>query len=57
MLSLNSTFVQLGFAAGAGIGGVIVNGSSITAIAWIGAVAVVLAAVAGIFSFDHKILK
>lgn len=43
MLSLNSTFVQLGFAAGAGIGGIAVGGSSILAICWIGTVAVSVA--------------
>jgi DHA1 family putative efflux transporter-like MFS transporter len=43
MLSLNSTFVQLGFAAGAGIGGIMVNGSSILMICWIGAAAVAVA--------------
>ncbi|HWL11383.1 MAG TPA: MFS transporter [Ureibacillus sp.] len=43
MLSLNSTFVQLGFAAGAGIGGIAVGGSSILAICWIGATAVAVA--------------
>jgi DHA1 family putative efflux transporter-like MFS transporter len=43
MLSLNATFVQLGFAAGAGIGGIVVNGSSILAICWIGAVSVAVA--------------
>lgn len=40
MLSLNSTFVQLGFAAGAGFGGIAVGGSSILAICWIGTAAV-----------------
>jgi MFS transporter, DHA1 family, putative efflux transporter len=43
MLSLNATFVQLGFAAGAGIGGIVVDGSSILAICWIGAVSVIVA--------------
>ncbi|WP_026562178.1 MFS transporter [Bacillus sp. J37] len=43
MLSLNSTFVQLGFAAGAGIGGIAVDGSSILAICWVGTVAVAVA--------------
>ncbi|MCM3022342.1 MFS transporter [Heyndrickxia ginsengihumi] len=43
MLSLNATFVQLGFAAGAGIGGIAVNSSSILAICWIGAVSVAVA--------------
>ncbi|WP_160723496.1 MFS transporter [Bacillus sp. USDA818B3_A] len=43
MLSLNSTFVQLGFAAGAGIGGIAVGSSSILAICWIGTAAVAVA--------------
>jgi MFS transporter, DHA1 family, putative efflux transporter len=43
MLSLNSTFVQLGFAAGAGIGGILVDGSPILGICWIGAFAVAVA--------------
>lgn len=37
MLSLNSSVIQFGFAAGAGIGGIIVNSSSILALSWIGA--------------------
>ncbi|WP_180247578.1 hypothetical protein [Bacillus sp. AFS031507] len=45
VLSLNSSFVQLGFAAGAGIGGIAVGGSSIMAITWISAASVVCAAV------------
>lgn len=43
MLSLNSSFVQLGFAAGAGIGGIAVGGSSIMIVCWIGAVSVTFA--------------
>jgi MFS transporter, DHA1 family, putative efflux transporter len=43
MLSLNSSFVQLGFAAGAGIGGIFVDGSPILGICWIGAFAVAVA--------------
>lgn len=42
LLSLNGTFIQLGFAAGAGIGGIVVAGASITAITWIGAATVAL---------------
>ncbi|VBB08615.1 Hypothetical protein LUCI_3893 [Lucifera butyrica] len=51
MLSLNSSFVQLGFAAGAGIGGIAVGSSSIMAISWIGAALVTLAACVAVFSF------
>jgi DHA1 family putative efflux transporter-like MFS transporter len=50
MLSLNSSFVQLGFAAGAGIGGVAMAGWPIMAISWIGAASVALAAcIAAVF--------
>ncbi|KQL45803.1 MFS transporter [Brevibacillus choshinensis] len=55
MLSLNSTFVQLGFAVGAGIGGVAVGGSSIFSIFWIGAAAVVMASVS--FGLTRKFSK
>ncbi|MCY8252302.1 MFS transporter, partial [Bacillus inaquosorum] len=37
VLSLNSSFVQLGFAAGAGIGGIAMGNSSMLAISWGGA--------------------
>jgi MFS transporter, DHA1 family, putative efflux transporter len=50
VLSLNSSFVQLGFAAGAGIGGITVGGFSIMAITWISAASVVCAAVLFILS-------
>ncbi|MDQ0202086.1 MFS transporter [Neobacillus ginsengisoli] len=51
VLSLNSSFVQLGFAAGAGIGGIVVGGWSIMEITWISAVSAVIAAVVAVFSF------
>ncbi|MBP1763897.1 MAG: major facilitator superfamily 1 [Firmicutes bacterium] len=51
MLSLNSSFVQLGFAAGAGIGGFVVGNSSIMAISWIGAVSVAFAVCLAAVSF------
>jgi MFS transporter, DHA1 family, putative efflux transporter len=56
VLSLNSSFVQLGFAAGAGIGGIAVGGFSINAITWIGAISVVFAAVCFFIarSFSHS---
>ncbi|MCY8034306.1 MFS transporter [Bacillus sonorensis] len=50
VLSLNSSFVQLGFAAGAGIGGIAVGSISIMAITWISALSVVCAAVLFIFT-------
>ncbi|MEV5027447.1 MFS transporter [Paenibacillus sp. LPE1-1-1.1] len=43
MLSLNSSFLQFGIAAGAGIGGIVVGSSSILAICWIGAASVAIA--------------
>jgi DHA1 family putative efflux transporter-like MFS transporter len=51
MLSLNSSFVQLGFAAGAGIGGIAVGGLSIMAITWISATSVAFAAAVAAVSF------
>jgi len=52
MLSLNTSFVQLGFAAGTGIGGIAVGSSSILAICWIGAAAVAFAASVEAVSFS-----
>ncbi|MET3291039.1 UNVERIFIED_CONTAM: DHA1 family putative efflux transporter-like MFS transporter [Brevibacillus sp. OAP136] len=43
MLSLNTSVVQLAMAAGAGIGGVVVEHVSLAAISWIGAAAVAVA--------------
>jgi DHA1 family putative efflux transporter-like MFS transporter len=43
MLSLNSSFVQLGFAVGAGIGGISIDGSSVMIVSWIGFVSVIFA--------------
>ncbi|MNC33157.1 Purine efflux pump PbuE [compost metagenome] len=43
MLSLNSSFLQLGMAAGAGIGGLATGGLSIQSTSWIGAAAVLIA--------------
>jgi MFS transporter, DHA1 family, putative efflux transporter len=53
VLSLNSSFVQLGFAAGAGIGGIVVGGWSIMAIIWISAASVAIAAAVAVVSFGH----
>ncbi|WP_282940639.1 MFS transporter [Paenibacillus sp. RC67] len=44
MLSLNSSVLQLAMAAGAGIGGVVVEQASLTSISWIGAAGVTVAA-------------
>ncbi|TXK81874.1 MFS transporter [Paenibacillus sp. N3.4] len=51
MLSLNSSVLQLAMAAGAGIGGVVVEKSSLTSITWIGAAGVAVAAATAIVSF------
>ncbi|MED4208172.1 MFS transporter [Priestia megaterium] len=54
VLSLNSSFVQLGFAAGAGIGGIVAGRSSILEISWVGATSVVIALLIGVFSFKRS---
>ncbi|MBB6673990.1 MFS transporter [Cohnella nanjingensis] len=43
MLSLNTSVLQLAMAAGAGVGGLVVEGISLTSIAWIGAASVAVA--------------
>lgn len=50
MLSLNSSFVQFGFAAGAGLGGIAVGGASIMAATWTGAALVIFAAAISVLS-------
>lgn len=45
MLSLNTSVVQLAMAAGAGIGGVVVQQASLTSVSWIGAASVAVASV------------
>jgi DHA1 family putative efflux transporter-like MFS transporter len=50
MLSLNTSVVQLAMAAGAGIGGVIVEQTSLASISWIGAVGVTIAAATAVVS-------
>ena len=52
VLSLNSSFVQLGFAAGAGIGGAAIRSFSIMAIPWISAISVVIAAAIAVLSLS-----
>lgn len=44
MLSLNSSVLQLAMAAGAGIGGVVVEQASLASVSWIGAAGVAVAA-------------
>lgn len=51
MLSLNSSVLQLAMAAGAGIGGVVVEQASLTSISWIGAAGVTIAAATAAASF------
>ena len=46
MLGLNQSMMQLSMAAGAGIGGVVVSGVSLSAVTWIGAVGVLIAMLA-----------
>jgi DHA1 family putative efflux transporter-like MFS transporter len=53
MLSLNSSVIQLAMAAGAGIGGVVVEGASLTAITWIGAAGVAVAALMSAVAFGY----
>ncbi|MFF2154815.1 MFS transporter [Paenibacillus chitinolyticus] len=50
MLSLNSSVLQLAMAAGAGIGGVVVEHVSLTSITWIGALGVTVAAATAMVS-------
>lgn len=53
MLSLNSSFLQVGIAVGAGIGGIAVGSSSMMAISWIGAASVAIAVLISTVSFRH----
>lgn len=56
LLSLNGTFIMLGFAAGAAIGGIALGSLSILAITWIGAATVAFAVVTFvlIYSYIHS---
>ena len=57
MLSLNSSFVQLGFAAGAAIGGLAVSASSAATVSAVGALAAGIAACVAIFSLGFLRLR
>lgn len=57
MLSLNSSFVQLGFAVGAGIGGIAVGGSSIMIVSWLGSAAAAVALCVAVVSFGFCRLR
>jgi DHA1 family putative efflux transporter-like MFS transporter len=52
MLSLNTSFIQLAMAAGAGIGGIVVKQTSLASTSWIGAAGVAVAAITAITSFS-----
>jgi len=52
MLSLYGSFIQLGIAAAAGIGGIAVRSTSVHAVSWIGAVSVAIAAIIAAVSFS-----
>jgi DHA1 family putative efflux transporter-like MFS transporter len=54
LLSLNSTFVQLGFAIGAAIGGNAIESMPIGAVVWIGALAAAVALVGTTFVFVFR---
>ncbi|MUT65216.1 MFS transporter [Paenibacillus sp. NEAU-GSW1] len=51
MLSLNSSVLQLGMAAGAGLGGLAVEGGSLHAVSWIGALGVAVAVSTAVYAF------
>ncbi|MBH5320364.1 MFS transporter [Paenibacillus sp. GSMTC-2017] len=51
MLSLNSSFIQLGMAAGAGLGGIVIQKASLSDVSWIGAIGVLIAVGAAVLSF------
>ncbi|WP_291543607.1 MFS transporter [Clostridium sp. Maddingley MBC34-26] len=57
MLSLNSSIMQLGLAAGAGIGGIAVGSSSLFSLSWTAAVLVLITAFVTIASFKVKNLS
>lgn len=54
MASLNSSFTQLGIAAGAGIGGIVAGSSTIQAVTWVGAASVAIAVLVGIISINRN---
>lgn len=52
MISMNNTVLQLGIAAGAAIGGIVVNGASVSNIGWVGAISVLVAL--GLAVYSHR---
>ncbi|MFB8373244.1 MFS transporter [Paenibacillus taichungensis] len=57
MLSMNTSVLHLGMAAGAGLGGVVVEQASLSYISWIGATSVILAAVTAATFFRISYLR
>ncbi|MDN4525744.1 MFS transporter [Fictibacillus fluitans] len=55
MLSLYGSFIQLGIAAAAGMGGIAVKSLSVQAVSWLGAVSVAIAVVMAWFSLSPSI--
>jgi DHA1 family putative efflux transporter-like MFS transporter len=54
ILSLNTSIVQLGIAVGAVIGGIIVEGISLTAVGWLGGVGVAIGLIPAILSLSMR---
>ncbi|MGZ7442301.1 MFS transporter [Paenibacillus sp. TH7-28] len=54
VLSLNTSIVQLGMAAGAVIGGIIVEGMSLAAVGWLGGVGVAIALIPAMFALSLR---
>jgi DHA1 family putative efflux transporter-like MFS transporter len=54
MLSVNTSVLQLAMAAGAGVGGIVVDGVSLSAVGWLGAAGVAIAAVLAASSFGYS---
>jgi DHA1 family putative efflux transporter-like MFS transporter len=57
MLSLYGSFIQLGIAAAAGIGGIAVKSTSVLAVSWIGAASVAIAAIISAASFSLNVKR
>jgi DHA1 family putative efflux transporter-like MFS transporter len=54
MLSLNTSVLQLAMAAGAGVGGIVVSGISLSAVGWLGAAGVAVAVVLAAWTFAYS---
>ncbi|WP_307557193.1 MFS transporter [Paenibacillus sp. V4I7] len=53
-LSINTSFIQLGFALGSGIGGLVINNSSVLNLSWVGCSIVILALLMAIMLFAFE---